>query len=464
MSRSKRLLPTVLAIGGFATILIYAFMQLGQIQRSIEVKVGENMLWVISQAERETRRVSEGLLGMAAGQESYDELLLRLDILYSRFELLSERPQAEWFEKFGAMPAIVENRKALDRLAVVIENPNASGEVDLNAAREILLPMLQELGRITNLTMIADRLEKGLQQERTRKNLYLMLVAFVGLLLAGGLLSWQLLVSTRAARHAREELQEHKAELERIVAERTAKLNAALETERYTKEIYRSFITTVSHQFRTPLSIIDMIAQRLIRRPDEFSGAAMVEKAQRIRTSTQRLTQLIGSVTNAARMDDGQLTLSRSRRDLNMLVRAANDYHVEIIPHRMIELRLSSEPLFCDCDPSLIEQVVLNLLSNAVKYSNSDKKVEIRTWREDGRVFCQVQDSGIGIPVDDQPRIFERFFRASNASSIVGSGLGLSLSQTMIQLHGGRLFFASVPGLGTTATFSLPADGSEPAS
>lgn len=462
MKRRTSLVLASLAISGFAAILLYAFVQLVSFQRSMDIKMGENMLWLMSQAEREGRRLHESFLEFSAGEESYDELMLRLDIFYSRMGLLTtDTPQARWFESTGLAPMLYQAEDRLDNLAAVLEAPAPDGSIDLGTARDHLLPILKDLGSLTNATMTRDRQEKQLQQARISETLYLITVAFFGLVLTGLLISIQLLLSIRAARKSLEELEQHRAGLERIVAARTAELNAALATERSTKEAYRSFISTVSHQFRTPLSIIDVVAQRLIRRSEDFSSEMIVEKARRIRSSTQRLSELVTSVTNAARLDENHLVLSLACNDLNSIVRRAHEFHAEMMPQREITLELTGD-LSCQCDAALIEQVVLNLLSNAVKYSPVGTEITIRTWQRGESVCCEVFDRGIGIPAEDQPRIFERFFRARNVSSNVGSGLGLALSRTIVELHGGYLAFNSMLGEGTVAGFCLPVIVEEP--
>lgn len=456
MKATNRYLPTALVIGGFALLLFYAFLQLVSIQRSINTKLGENMLWMITQTEREALRVSEAVLAVTLNLDSQDELSLRLDLLYSRLTLLAEPKQAQWFDRIGATPIIQRNIERLSELADLIDHAAGPDQIDLITTQKILRPMVMDLGHLTNQTLLADRDQKSLQRTRERETMYLIMAAFAGLFLAGTFLSWQLLHMLRIADRTGLELRQHKAQLEETVARRTAELHSALDTERHAKEIYRSFITTVSHQFRTPLSIIDLIAQRLIRRPEDFSQVAVSNKARKIRSSVQRLTQLIASVTNAARLDEGELALARRRVDLNDILRAAITFSCELNPGRQLLQYLSETPLPCDSDAALVEQVVLNLLSNAVKYSPHDTPIEIRSWQERGFCFCQVRDHGIGIPLKDQPRIFQRFYRAGNASPILGSGLGLSLSRTIIDLHGGKLYFTSQEGVGTVVTFCLP--------
>ncbi len=441
------------AIAGFVILLAYAFSQLLYIQRMLDTDPGESMLWAASQAEREARRLNEAVLAASLGLAGADEIALRLDLLYSRFALLSQEPQRSYFRRLGALETIERNEASLGRLSSL---PDARGGLGPEAARAVLLPMLDDLGRLSNRAMVAERDEKGAQRDRRRKLMYLVVAAMAGLSLASLVLCWQLVSSMRAAMRAQRELRGQQDALERTVADRTAALHAALATERNAKEILRGFITTVSHQFRTPLSIIDMIAQRIARNPGGFPPDVLGEKARRVLQASRRLTQIVASVTTAARMDEGGLTLVRAPRDLNAIVRDACAYQRELAPGREIALRLSPDRLDCDCDAALIEQVVLNLLSNALKYSAADSVVSVSLAGDASTVACSVRDDGMGIPRDAQHHVFERFFRAPNAASITGSGLGLSLSRTIADLHGGSLSFVSREGEGSTFTLTLP--------
>lgn len=447
-----------IAIFGFALLLVYSFFQLVQIQRSLDTDEGENMLWMIGQAEKEARRLHEAALVMVLRETGKDELMFRLDILHSRMALLSEQPQIDYLARIGAEDELARNADILAELSPILENAAGPDDLELPVVEDFLTRLADNMGHLANRSMVMDREEMTGHRDRQRKAMYVVMAAFLGLLLAGILLSWLLVSSMRAALRSSRELHRHKARLEVTVAERTVKLREAVETERHAKEVYRSFITTVSHQFRTPLAIIDMIAQRISRRPEEFSSTDLEEKARRIRNATRRLTKLVASVTGVVRLDSGGVTLTRKRQDLNCILRAAVKYQMELAPGRVIHTHLADQQLCCCCDASLVEQVTLNLLANAVKYSPNETAVNVHSWHEYGHVFCSIEDQGIGIPSTEQPNVFSRFYRGGNAASFIGSGLGLSLSRTIIDLHGGKLSFTSMEGKGSVFTFSLPVE------
>ena len=125
-----------------------------------------------------------------------------------------------------------------------------------------------------------------------------------------------------------------------------------------------------------------------------------------------------------------------------------------------VELRLDPEVDLLQGDERRIRQVVFNLLSNAVKFTPQGGRVDVSAVREDGEVLVAVRDTGPGISPDDQARIFEEFQQArdTNGERPEGTGLGLALSRSLVELHGGRIWVESEPGEGSTFTFTLPVE------
>ncbi|NNC00977.1 hypothetical protein HI113_44780, partial [Corallococcus exiguus] len=150
----------------------------------------------------------------------------------------------------------------------------------------------------------------------------------------------------------------------------------------------------------------------------------VVTRAQKIRNATSRLTRLVESVLNAARLDAGRIELNLAWCNLVDLVWDIAERHRELTPFAIIDIEVPEQPLKIHCDGILIEQVVINLLSNAIKYSGENPRVKIKLWLDADRAFCSVADSGIGIPSDELSKIFDRFYRARTASGIAGTGIG----------------------------------------
>lgn len=444
-----------LVMAGFAALLAYAFIQLLEIHKSLATYVGENMIWAITKTERDASRLAETALTLPGDSTNTADLSLRLDVLYSRFALLADVPQKKYFARIpGAAEAIQRNADRLPEIEALIEaKPEKFNPM---AIYEALLPMRAELTKIANDATILEQDHGGAQRDQQLQSIYLIMFAVLGIMATGGILSWQVFSNMRKAERAHKALQEYKQQLEHTVADRTAALREVLENERKAKELYKSFITTVSHQFRTPVSIIDIIAQRFIRRADEFTPEIIVDKAKRMRNASRRLILLLESTANAERLDENGFQINRQPVDFSALVRNTCAYHQELHPDRELVTNIHESRDFCYCDGILVEQILVNLLGNATKYSPADKPIEVTTEEDDNAFRCIVRDHGIGIPAEDADRIFTRFFRAGNASHMAGTGLGLSLSRALAELHGGTLAFTSVEGQGTVFTLTLP--------
>ena len=233
-------------------------------------------------------------------------------------------------------------------------------------------------------------------------------------------------------------------------------LESALDRERETTNAYRNFVSMVSHQFRTPLAILDSSAQRILRRGADLTQDELVTRIQKIRNAGTRLTRLVESVLNAAKLDAGTIEINPASQNIVDLVMDICERQREVSSQADIRFDVPDVPVRVYCDGMLIEQVVVNLLSNAIKYSGDTPVVEIKIWMEGSRAFCSVRDWGIGIPADELPKIFDRFYRARTASGIAGTGIGLNFAQRIMHLHGGEIQVESYEAAGSLFTFDLP--------
>jgi PAS domain S-box-containing protein len=233
-------------------------------------------------------------------------------------------------------------------------------------------------------------------------------------------------------------------------------LESALDRERETTNAYRNFVSMVSHQFRTPLAILDSSAQRILRRGAELTQDELVTRIQKIRNAGSRLTRLVESVLNAAKLDAGTIEVNPASYNLVDLVMDICERQREVSSQADIRFDVPDVPVRVYCDGMLIEQVVVNLLSNAIKYSGDTPIVEIKIWMDGSRAFCSVRDWGIGIPADEISKIFDRFYRARTATGIAGTGIGLNFAQRIMHLHGGDIQVESYEAAGSLFTFDLP--------
>ena len=243
----------------------------------------------------------------------------------------------------------------------------------------------------------------------------------------------------------------------RGLAQQASMLEEKLEAERRLTLLQRNFVSMASHEFRTPLTIIDGHAQRLIKttRPGR---ADIAERAGKIRGAVLRMTHLIDNLLNAARLLDGVgLYVHPAEIDLATVLQEVCQMHREIAPKANLTEALESPSLPMSGDRNLLSQAISNLLSNAIKYSPGNEPITVEARREDDDVVVTVADRGIGIPQADIGRLFERYYRGRNVSGVVGTGVGLYLVKIVVDLHGGSIAVESHEGEGSRFTLRLPA-------
>ena len=238
--------------------------------------------------------------------------------------------------------------------------------------------------------------------------------------------------------------------------EHAARLSQALEKEREYNALQSEFVAMASHEFRTPLAIIDGTAQRIERRMHQMSPEDLHERVQKIRNAVQRMLALIESTLSASRLDAGKIELEIGACDLSEVVADVCKRQQELSPLHKIVLRQGDLPKEIAADAKKLEQVFTNLLSNAVKYAPESPRIEVYVASEAGQAVVSVRDCGLGIPEDELPRLFERFFRARTSTGIAGTGIGLNLVKRFVELHGGTIKVESSEGAGSTFTVRLP--------
>jgi len=250
---------------------------------------------------------------------------------------------------------------------------------------------------------------------------------------------------------------------QRTLARQAAMLEEQLAQEQRLALLQRNFVSMASHEFRTPLTIIDGHAQRLIKTKDTLPPADIGERAGKIRAAVLRLTHLIDNLLNSARLFDGGATLyfHPAEMDMAALLREVCQLHREMVPGAEIAERLSGAAMPMIGDAKLLYQLFSNLLSNAVKYSPGGGAIEVEAAMRVDEIVVAVADRGIGIPANDLERLFERYHRGGNVSGIVGTGVGLYLVKMVADLHRGRVEVTSAEGAGSRFTVHLPVKPAE---
>jgi two-component system, OmpR family, sensor kinase len=245
---------------------------------------------------------------------------------------------------------------------------------------------------------------------------------------------------------------------QRMLARQASMLEEQLAQEQRLALLQRNFVSMASHEFRTPLTVIDGHARRLVKTKDSVTAAEIGERGGKIRAAVLRLTHLIDNLLNSARLIDGgaEPYFHPTEMDLAALLSEVCQVHREMTPGAQIRERFANRSLPMIGDAKLLFQVFSNLLSNAVKYSPHGGAIEIEAELAADEVAVAIADHGIGIPAADLDRLFERYHRGSNVSGIVGTGVGLYLVKMAIDLHRGRIEVESSEGIGSRFVVRLP--------
>ncbi len=229
-------------------------------------------------------------------------------------------------------------------------------------------------------------------------------------------------------------------------------------SERWLEEAQSDFITTISHELRTPMAAVYGAAMTLLRDDLDLDPARQRELLEMIAAQSTRLTQITEEVLLASQLDRGATTLQRQPVEVAALARAAVDAMRAHAPApEALEVEVAPGDTTASADPDRLQQVLVNLLDNALKYA-SGAPVAVRVEQVNGFVRVSVRDGGPGIPLADQQRIFEKFFRVDPQQSRApgGTGLGLYISRELVERMGGRLAVRSEPGSGATFVVELP--------
>jgi len=235
------------------------------------------------------------------------------------------------------------------------------------------------------------------------------------------------------------------------------------------EQLKDEFIGMAAHELRNPLTALKGFVETLLIQSRPGRGMPLAgwqrETLEEIEVATDRLVELTETLLDVTRIQAGRLILSFASYDLVSLVRKVVQRVQEGAPHHSIGLQTRLESLVVSLDAFRIEQVLLNLLHNAVKYSPARGSITVTLEgnQEQNQVVMQVQDHGIGIPAEQQPLLFQRFARAYNVEGITGVGLGLYLCRELVERHGGRIWFESIEGQGSTFFVALPLASDEDA-
>lgn len=450
-SRSKlQYRLTLAATLVFVAASVVVAWQLLVLQRELSQRDGENMVWALSQAQHEAGVLERDLARFQLRQTDAQALELQGDLLFSRLRLLGDGPQRrslQHYQQLADLEPVIAAYEHVDTLQLV-------AGADNTAARQPLRALIMGLAKAGNQVMVRERVEKSHQLDRLARLISAAFVATAMVVLCGAWLLWQLLAALRRQRANAHTIAEQRDTLQQAIDDLHRAQNAT--------ETYRNFVSLVSHQFRTPLAVIDSSAQRLIRiarNEGETPTEQLIERMGQTRNAIDGLTRLLDSVLTSVKLEAGGIQLQAQSLNLAELVESVAESSASWLGGR--ELQLTREGAVADYytagDPELLTHVLLNLLSNACKYTATNSPLAISLSRKHTQLVCTVRDWGPGVSVDDLPHLFDRFFRASATAQQPGSGLGLYLARSIAQLHSGQLLASLPEGGGLAVSLSLPA-------
>lgn len=271
-------------------------------------------------------------------------------------------------------------------------------------------------------------------------------------------------------KEAEEQLKNYAAGLENLVEDRTSSLEKMVKVLQVAKEevsvslvkekelnhLKSRFVSMASHEFRTPLSSVQLSASLIEKYAEPFENANISKHVSKIKNAVANLTGILNDFLSLEKLEAGKINPSFGKFDLvkfseelieEMQLMAKQNQHI-IYQHTGLESII-------ELDQNLLRNCVINLIGNAIKYSGEDTFIEYQTEISEGKCLIVIKDNGIGIPETDQKHLFEPFFRAHNTSTIPGTGLGLNIVLRYATLMNGKVNFDSTINSGTTFCLSF---------
>lgn len=362
-------------------------------------------------------------LGYAIMEEL--KLIEPLEVYYENFanvyESMGEHQQALfWFKKFMVLDDSLFNKEKLEAIA----------EVEAKFETE---------KKETQLAKQKLELERQAAQKRV-----ILISAIAALLALGG--GFQYFRNKQKIRQKEAELA---AQLEHAEAEKLREMDGLKST----------FFANISHEFRTPLTLIVSPLEQMIN--GSFQGD--YQKYYRImHRNGKRLLDLVNQLLELSRLESGKLKLQVSEGDLAAFVKAIGYSFESLAVRKQIDYQVVVEekPTTCFFDHDKFEKILSNLVSNAFKFTSEEKKIVVTLAVEAGKAKISVRDEGIGIPADQLPHLFDRFSKTISSEVQPGSGIGLALTKELVELHHGKIDVESKDGEGTMFTVTLPVERS----
>jgi two-component system sensor histidine kinase KdpD len=223
-----------------------------------------------------------------------------------------------------------------------------------------------------------------------------------------------------------------------------------------TESMRNSLLNAISHDLRTPLAVLVGASSSLVDEAGKLSDASKRELATTIHEESKRMSTLVGNLLDMARLESGAVELARQWTPLEEIVGSVLSRLGPALTAHPVSVALPADLPLVNVDPVLLEQVFANLLENAVKYTPRGTPIEISAQRLPGRIAVEVADSGPGIPLGEEAKLFDKFYRLQREAAQSGVGLGLAICKAIIAAHGGAISAANRTTGGAVFRFELP--------
>ncbi|MDZ4677880.1 MAG: ATP-binding protein [Oligoflexia bacterium] len=230
------------------------------------------------------------------------------------------------------------------------------------------------------------------------------------------------------------------------------------------ESLKNNFLSLISHDLKNPLAKIQGITDRLLGSREVEIPKDVKQDLTSIRQISEELRQYITSILQLTRVEARNIKLTKEVCDINSMIQDVVDRIKPLADQKNIQIKINLEPLFSmELDRTLISEVLINLIENAIKYSDAGSEITLTTLEMGPDIRVEVSDNGRGIPEEEIPKVFEKFYRVSGDKNIqvTGTGLGLYLVKYFIELHGGKVFITSQLDIGTKIGFTLPLEEPE---
>jgi two-component system sensor histidine kinase KdpD len=241
--------------------------------------------------------------------------------------------------------------------------------------------------------------------------------------------------------------------IERVnLAEEARQIKLLQEAEK----LQNALLNSISHDLRTPLVSITGALTSLDEQSDSLDEENRRSLILTAREEAERLNRLVGNLLSMTRIESGAIKLNLQPGDIQDVVGTALEQLGKRVESHNVHADIPADYPLVPMDFTLMVQVLVNVLENAVKYSPQGSLIEISADRVDGNARMQVADRGVGIPQDDLARIFDKFYRVQRPESVSGTGLGLTISKGIIEIHHGTIQASARAGGGTVITIEIP--------